>query len=238
MLGTELTRQGHGRLVITAFTGVAAAAFLAPTVQRLMSMGAYGNKPKQHLSTDALTKARAQFKAESAIDIEDVGVLVIDEVSFMSTEKIGLAEKRWRQMLCCDRPWGGLAVALVGDNWQLPAPQEILWCVDMVKAVVARQRGGAAADVVAEAGSGGAVVSAFDRGLETLAGMRRVVLVKLMRAHEDPDFAALQVIPTVPFHSHCSHSSRHSPLVPLFSPLTTGPTVLATHHGSHCSLSR
>ena len=74
----------------------------------------------------------------------------------------------------------------------------------MIKAAVARQRGGAAADVVAEAGSGGAVVSAVDRGLETLAGMRRVVLVKLMRAHEDPDFAALQVnqIPTVPFHSH------------------------------------
>jgi hypothetical protein len=175
-------------MAITAQTGVAAAQFLAPTLQRLVSIGAYKGVPTEDLTAEQVTAAKKQFADECGFPIEELVLFVCDEISFVSTSFIGLVDKRLRQLKGVARPFGGVAVVFAGDMHQLPPCGGVLWCADLVQAALER-------GVVApgDAGAGGPVVGSRDRGLVALRSTRLVQLTRLMRAAGDPDFAAAQL---------------------------------------------
>ena len=66
------------------------------------------------LSTNSLNRLR------NKIDVASLGVLVIDEISYISPEFLGQIDKRMRQIMGVDEDFGGLLVILMGDFYQLP----------------------------------------------------------------------------------------------------------------------
>ena len=163
VLARFVEQHGYGRMAITTQTGVAAAQFLAPTLQRLVSIGAYKGVPTEDLTAEQVTAAKKQFADECGFPIEELVLFVCDEISFVSTSFIGLVDKWLRQLKGVARPFGGVAVVFAGDMHQLPPCGGVLWCADLVQ--VALERG-----VVApgDAGAGGPVVGSRDRGLVAL----------------------------------------------------------------------
>ena len=60
------------------------------------------------LSTNSLNHLR------NKIDVASLGVLVIDEISYISPEFLGQIDKRMRQIMGVDEDFGGLLVILMG----------------------------------------------------------------------------------------------------------------------------
>lgn len=86
----EIAKRGHGAVIVTAYTGVAATPFRGPTLLSLLNM-----KPKTKsegltdLEPTQLVKLREKFKKESGVDIQDVAAIIIDEISFVDTKILG-----------------------------------------------------------------------------------------------------------------------------------------------------
>ncbi len=130
-LAAEMCSAGLGELLITAYTGVAAAPFGGPTLLKLVGMRTQScgeRLPK--FDADKAARLHEKFKAEYGTrKITDVGALVIDEVSFVPAQMLGHFEHRIRTLVATTRPdvggadaelFGTLPVILSGDNWQLP----------------------------------------------------------------------------------------------------------------------
>ena len=191
-LAAEMCSAGLGELLITAYTGVAAAPFGGPTLLKLVGMRSQGigeRLPK--FDPDKAARLHEKFKAEyGKREITDVGALVIDEVSFVPALMLGHFEHRIRTLVATTRSnvdgadaelFGTLPVILSGDNWQLPPVAGKAWYRSLCENALRR-------GVLLGGGNAGATT----RGLKVLQAARRLDLVRLMRAVDDEDFVALQ----------------------------------------------
>jgi hypothetical protein len=128
---------GLGPVVVTAYTGVAAAPFLGPTAVSLFSLGGLISKRAdgadacsarlQDFTQADISKMRTRFREESGFDVDSVSLLVVDEATFVSAAMFGHVERRLRAMLGVAAPWGGLPVLLTGDAFQRSCPGATPW---------------------------------------------------------------------------------------------------------------
>mgnify|MGYP006238725105 FL=1 len=132
-----------------AYTGVASAPFGGPTLLALMSLSIMCKNARdvRQLSDVAVAAARAKFFSECGVSLDDVGGIVIDEVSFITAAVFGHVDHVLRvrrpkapmQERSCtpvlthvlpshpcrqamtgnlDVPCGGVPILLCGDNHQ------------------------------------------------------------------------------------------------------------------------
>ena len=181
-LQKQMAARDCGKLVITAYTGVAAAPFRGPTLLSLFNMkiDTKSTKRVDYIRPAHRDKVRKKFEEESGIKVEELGGIVIDEVSFIELGTFGHVDGRLRALtgnmyLMC----GGVPVLLCGDNHQKPPPAGTPWYRLLVQNAL---EGGA---LVAEGPS-----LAISRGLRLLHAARRVELKRLMRVNEgEEEFA-------------------------------------------------
>ena len=135
-LEVSMKEANYGFLVITAYTGVAAAPFGGPTLLSLLGLNIQTKfkshaQPMDQMKREALLQ---KFFVESGISIENVGGIVIDESSFVETRILGHTDKRFRILLGnLGLVLGGMPLLLCGDNFQKEPPAAIsVWYKDMV----------------------------------------------------------------------------------------------------------
>ena len=183
-LEQQMTASRSGALIVTAYTGVAAAPFGGPTLLSLLNLSIESKSAKhvRQLSQQQQEAAREKFFQECGVRIEDVGGMVVDEVSFLEDALFGHIDSRLQQLTgCIGVLCGGIPLLLCGDNHQKPPPAGTPW----YKALVADAlEGGATA---AEG-----TKSAKARGLDLLRAARKVELKRLMRAAGDEPFIEVQ----------------------------------------------
>ena len=100
-----------------AYTGIAASNLpKGRTIHSFFSFSVDQNSNvwADDLSTNSLNRLR------NKIDVASLGVLVIDEIFYISPEFLGQIDKRMRQIMGVDEDFGGLLVILMGDFYQLP----------------------------------------------------------------------------------------------------------------------
>jgi energy-coupling factor transporter ATP-binding protein EcfA2 len=169
---------GHGPLVITAYTGVAAAPFGGATLMRLFSIPCTGEEASGiRPGAAGAIEWRARFAEETGLAIGECGGLVIDEISFVTTSALRLVDERARAMLDVDMPFGGLPVMLAGDNFQKTPPSGTPWYRKLVASAL---------------GEGGNASPGELHALALLRAAPRTALTRNMRAADDPFFARLQ----------------------------------------------
>ena len=187
-LEREFARLGLGKLLITAYTGVAAAPFGGPTLLRLLNMGLQAKAQAHVRQADQgqAEAARKKFVDECGHEPTSVGGVVIDEVSFIELGVFGHLDMEFRTLLDAvqgEVAAGGMPLLLCGDCHQKPPPGGTPWHQLMVKAKMEEDQ---------NPQTSGAT-SAKARGLTLLQSARRVVLKRLMRAQGDQTFINFQL---------------------------------------------
>lgn len=182
-LKREFERLGLGKLLVTAFTGVAAAPFAGPTLLRALNMSPRikGTARVRQASETLREKTRAKFREECGAPIEEFGGVIVDEVSFIEIGLFGHADMAFRTLLgpeASDVVLGGMPLMLAGDNHQKPPPGGTPWYRVLVEQAV-----GEGENLLARAGD-----DAQKMGLLLLKSARLVLLRKLMRARTDEKF--------------------------------------------------
>ena len=83
-LREQMEARKCGNLVVTAYTGVAAAPFGGATLLSLLNLGIASKQMTsvRQLSAEKIATAREKFRKECGFDIGTVGGIVVDEVSF------------------------------------------------------------------------------------------------------------------------------------------------------------
>ena len=183
-LSAEISKLPKSTVIVTAFTGVAAAPFGGPTLLKLLKLGRGANTDNTVHKTVGLPereKMRKQFFNQCGVKIEDVGGIVIDEISFVSDKVIGHLDMRLRDLLeAPDTFMGGMPVLLCGDNFQKHPPGVPGgWYTPLVN------------DAVGAKSSDGPN-SAAAKGLYALGKAKLVELTRLMRAKDDGPFVTMQ----------------------------------------------
>ena len=180
----EFKRLGLGRVLVTAYTGVAAAPFGGPTLLKLLNLNVRTRTNKQVAGNDATDRQIRckKFNDECGAPIEEFGCVIIDEVSFTDAIILGHVDQGFATLLGNNELCGGMPLLLCGDNHQKPPPGGTPWYQYMV-AVAANE-----VDNPLLQGAS----SAAHRGLTLLSRAKRVELHRLMRAKDDPDFIAVQ----------------------------------------------
>ena len=175
-----------GHLLVTAYTGVAAAPFGGPTVLRLLG---FGINTKDHsfvkqLNPQEVDKLRRKFKDECGVEIDDIGGIVIDEVSFNQLALFGHIDGRLRQLMRQPNlPCGGIPLLLCGDNHQkAPPAAPMTWYQELVQHAMNPAKG--------PYKYGPTTARAV--GHRLLVQARRYNLTKMMRAKNDPEFQECQ----------------------------------------------
>ena len=106
----------------------------------------------RQLSDVAVAAARAKFFSECGVSLDDVGGIVIDEVSFITAAVFGHVDHVLRAMTGnLDVPCGGVPILLCGDNHQKPPPGDSFWYKELVESlpgVVIKSKRGDAGTVV------------------------------------------------------------------------------------------
>ncbi len=169
--------EGLGTIVVTAFTGVAASVFGAPTLLTLFGQGIEdkATKPLADLSPEYVLKVKGKFKKHAGVDPEDVALLVIDEVSFNDDATFGHVENCMRALTDGLRTTrGGMPLLLAGDNMQKPPPSQQPWYKRLVEGRLQP-----------------AESSSF-RGMSLLKSARRFTLRTIMRSADDEEFSNAQ----------------------------------------------
>jgi len=98
-------------VLITATTGKASFNTWGTTIHSAVSL------PVQTRSKTKLKGAKLQRLQQSW---QGIKLLFIDEISMLSRSKMGWLDSRLRQILCNDKPCGGLSIIFTGDFAQLP----------------------------------------------------------------------------------------------------------------------
>ena len=171
-------------LVVTAYTGVAAAPFGGPTILSLFDLGIEGKSKRfvERLDAPRRDKKVGKFKDECGWSPCEIGGLVIDEVSFNDAALFGHVDHLLRELMHChDVPFGGIPLLLLGDNKQKPPPCSTPWFSALVAR--ARDRG------LVEGGYG----TATEKGLTRIADARLTRLTRIMRSVGDQEFVKAQV---------------------------------------------
>jgi hypothetical protein len=109
---------GNSAVQCSAPTGVAASLLpMGRTVHDMLSLGAFvGLERLKPLTGTKLAVARARFT--------NTRVVLIDEVSMITTAVLAHISDRLQQIGGDERPFGGYAVVFVGDFFQLPPVDE------------------------------------------------------------------------------------------------------------------
>jgi hypothetical protein len=105
----------HNFIMAAAPSGTAAYLIGGETLHSLLFLPVGGKKGmKDGLTGENLKQLQCRFK--------NVGVLVIDEKSMMGQDVFRLVDKRLKEARphCCDQPFGGVSIVLLGDWKQLP----------------------------------------------------------------------------------------------------------------------
>ena len=94
-LKREFKRLGLGRLLVTAYTGVAAAPFGGATLLRLLSLNVATKAAHRVRENDATIRAQMcrKFNNECGASINEFGGVVIDEISFIDTPIFGHVDR-------------------------------------------------------------------------------------------------------------------------------------------------
>ena len=112
-LTNELPPSTNKRIAVTAMTGCAAVLLgnHAKTLHSWAGIG-LGKAPADELIKALKYKAKEKWKKTN--------ILVIDEISMMTTELFSKLDTIARIIRKKDSPFGGLQLVLVGDFYQLP----------------------------------------------------------------------------------------------------------------------
>ena len=120
----EFKRLGLGRVLVTAYTGVAAAPFGGPTLLKLLNLNVRTRTNKQVAGNDATDRQIRckKFNDECGAPIEEFGCVIIDEVSFTDAIILGHVDQGFASLLGNNELCGGMPLLLCGDNHQKPPP--------------------------------------------------------------------------------------------------------------------
>ena len=121
--------------MVTAYTGVAAAPFGGPTLLKLLNLNLRTKSNSTVKNADAVDRHRLckKFKDECGAPIEEFGLVVIDEISFIDTVVFGHVDRGFQILKGNSELCGGMTVLLCGDNHQKPPPGGTPWYQYIVK---------------------------------------------------------------------------------------------------------
>lgn len=98
---------------VTASTGIAATHIGGMTIHSWSGIGVKSHLTKQDLNSIANNKRVARR-------VHAAHILIIDEISMLSAQTLGMVEIACRAIRGGTAPFGGLQIVLVGDFFQLP----------------------------------------------------------------------------------------------------------------------
>ena len=183
-IAKRIVDELHGRLVITAYTGVAAAPFFAATALSLLTISI---NPAAHVFVEGahnvsqVNYRREKFRQECGIDQSDIAGIVVDEHSFDTAKTTGHFDFAFREQLgVWDLPFGGVPTLFTGDNFQKCCPSRDPWYVTLMQ-------------YTQNSAQFGDATVATCVGARIMAEARRFQLKINMRARDDPPFAARQL---------------------------------------------
>ncbi|XP_062599362.1 uncharacterized protein LOC134260845 [Saccostrea cucullata] len=112
ILQKKLTSPDSVSVLLAAFTGTAAFNIGGNTIHHLFSLPKYMPLPYEPLKEQTLNEMRVQLC--------DLQILVIDEISMVYKKLLYYVHERLVQIKKCKEPFGGVTVIAVGDFYQLP----------------------------------------------------------------------------------------------------------------------
>ncbi|XP_062589598.1 uncharacterized protein LOC134251227 [Saccostrea cucullata] len=112
ILGKNVTSPNSISVALAAFTGTAAFNIGGNTIHHLFSLPKYMPLPYEPLKEQSLSEMRVQLC--------DLQILVIDEISMVYKRLLYYVHERLVQIKKCKEPFGGISVIAVGDFYQLP----------------------------------------------------------------------------------------------------------------------
>ena len=181
-LECALKRCALGKMVTTAWTGVAAAPFRAPTLCSLLGI----EFTKLHQEPQKTEKQMGAIRTDYATyygEPTELLVFVVDEVSFLDPAALHWVDMLLRWLVNQPTvPFGGVLVILAGDFWQKPPPAGTS-CAELLVAADAPIRN---AKVFPP-------TSPRAKGLDIFRHARRTLLTRQMRAAGDPEFQEVLV---------------------------------------------
>ena len=191
---TQLVNHGFGHMALTAWTGVAAAPFQAPTLCTLLGIEYLRLHQEPSKTEQQIGRIRSQYALYYGEPAE-LMVFVIDEVSFLDPAVLHWVDQLLRWLL--DRPavpFGGVLVQLAGDFWQKQPTAGTPLAELLVQADAPLRRAKELPPT-----------SPMAKGLDIFRQAKRTVLTQQMRAADDPAFQKVLE------HTRCTNAEQPVP---------------------------